>query len=430
MNAREHIADGAARTMRRLDQPKRAAAAPGAVASQHMVGIVAAMTPNPASPLRYAIGGMIALAVAMGIGRFVYTPILPGMMDALRLTASDAGLIASANYLGYLVGAFAAGGGWAAGRERPIMLAALAASVLFAAFMAAGEGIALFLAVRFLAGVASAFVMVFLSTIVFSRLAAAGRSDLQAVHFAGVALGIALSALMTGALVLADSPWFAGWIWAAVLSAAGFVVTAVTIDRGPVVHGTAGKEPPLPRSKALTRVILAYGLFGLGYIVTATFLVAIVRAGEGGRLFESAVWLVTGLAGIPSIYLWSRLGRRIGLTATFAVGCVVEAVGVAASVGLGGHAGPLVGGALLGGTFIAVTAIGLQMGRLLAPAAPRRALALMTVSFGTGQILGPLAAGLLADRTGGYLLPSLGAAAVLVAAAAVALSAGEAAKSP
>ncbi len=416
--------------MRRLDQPKRVPAAAGPVASQQAAGIVAAMTQHPASPFRFAIGGMIALAVAMGIGRFVYTPILPGMMHELRLTASDAGLIASANYLGYLVGAFAAAGGWASRRERPIMLAALAASALLAALMAAGEGMALFLAVRFLAGVASAFVMVFLSTIVFSQLAAAGRGDLQAVHFAGVALGISISALMTGALVLADSAWFAGWIWAAVLSAAGFVVAAVLIDRGPVVHGAAVREPPLPKSGALTRVILAYGMFGFGYIVTATFLVAIVRAGEGGRMFESAVWLATGLAGIPSVYLWGRLGRRIGLTATFAVGCVVEAIGVAASVGLGGYAGPLVGGMLLGGTFIANTAIGLQIGRLLAPAAPRRALALMTVSFGTGQILGPLVAGFLADRTGSYLLASLVAAAVLLAAALVALSAGEATKSP
>lgn len=388
------------------------------------------MAPNSASPLRYAIGGMAALAVAMGIGRFVYTPILPGMMHELRLTASDAGLIASANYLGYLVGAFAAAGGWAFGRERPVMLAALAASGLLAALMAAGESMMLFLVVRFLAGAASAFVMVFLSTIVFSHLAAAGRGDLQAVHFAGVAIGISVSALMTGVLVLADSPWFAGWIGAAVLSAAGYVVASVLIDRGPVVHGAAGREPPLPRSGALYRVILAYGLFGFGYIVTATFLVAIVRAGEGGRLFESGVWLATGLAGIPSIYLWNRFARRIGLTAAYAAGCLVEAVGVAASVGLGGYAGPLVGGILLGGTFLAVTAIGLQMGRLLAPAAPRRALALMTGSFGTGQILGPFVAGFLADRTGDYLLPSLVAAAVLLAAAFVALSAGEATKSP
>lgn len=386
------------------------------------------MAPDQQSPLRYAIGGMIAMAVAMGIGRFVYTPILPGMMDELGLTASDAGLIASSNYLGYLVGAFAASGGWAAGRERKMMLGALAASALLAALMAAGEGMALFLAVRFLAGLASAFVMVFLSTIVFSHLAAAGRSDLQAVHFAGVALGISLSSLMTGALVVANAPWFEGWIWAAVLSAAGFAVAAMLVASGPVVSGATAREPALPKNPALYRIIVAYGLFGLGYIVTATFLVAIVRAGEGGRLFESAVWLATGLAGLPSIYLWNRLARRLGLTATYAIGCVVEAVGVAASVGLGDVIGPLVGGALLGGTFIALTAIGLQIGRLLAPAAPRRALALMTVSFGLGQIVGPVAAGFLADSTGGYLVPSLAAALVLLASALVALSAGEAAK--
>ena len=158
------------------------------------------------SPLRFAVAGMISLAVAMGIGRFVYTPLLPGMMDELGLSASNAGLIASANYLGYLVGALVAAGGWAHGRERLIVLTAIAASAIFCVLMGLTENFAAFLLIRFAAGFASAFTLVFLVTIVFSHLAAAGRSDLQAMHFSGVGLGIVLSALMNGALVLANQP--------------------------------------------------------------------------------------------------------------------------------------------------------------------------------------------------------------------------------
>lgn len=378
------------------------------------------MQPDSAFPLRQALAGMIALAVAMGIGRFVYTPILPGMMDGLGLSASQAGFLASANFLGYLVGAVVAGGGWAEGRERAVTLGALAASAALCAWMGLAGGVGTFAAIRFLAGLASAFVMVILSNMVFASLATAGRGDLQAVHFGGVGLGIAVSALMTAGLGLADADWRAGWYWSAALSAAGLVAVMALLEKGPRPEGPPAREPRLPRRPAFLRIILAYGLFGFGYIVTATFLVAIVRQQGGGGLFESVVWLVTGLAGLPSVWLWSRLAARIGLTATFAAGCLVEAVGVAASVSLGGHAGPLVGGILVGGTFIALTALGLRAGRQLGGPAPRRALAAMTAAFGTGQILGPVVAGYAADRTGGFAASSALAAAALALAAAVA----------
>lgn len=375
------------------------------------------MTQPPASPRRLAIGGMIALAVAMGIGRFVYTPILPGMMGELGLSASQAGLIASANYLGYLVGAVAAAGGWAHGRERAVMAAGLLSSAALAAAMAASDAVPVFLIVRFMAGLASAFVMVFSTTIIFSHLAAIGRTDLQAGHFGGVGLGIAVSALMTAALVLSSAPWWQAWLWSGLLSLVGSICVLPLVDRGPANSKAAVREGKLPASRALRRVIFAYGLFGFGYIVTATFLIAIVREGEAGRLAESYVWLATGLAGIPSVLVWNRVARRFGLRAAYAAGCFVESVGVVASVSLGGFAGPLVGGILLGGTFIAITALGLQAGARLAPDAPRRTLAVMTASFGVGQILGPLFAGYVADLTGDFMLASIGAALALALSA-------------
>lgn len=377
----------------------------------------------PASPIRFALAGLIAMAVAMGIGRFVYTPILPGMMEEIGLSASDAGLIASANFLGYLLGALAAAGAWAGGQERRIMLAGLAASAALAALMGLTTDLTALVIIRFLAGVASAFAMIFASTIVFSHLAVAGRADLQAVHFSGVGWGIAISSLTIGALVLVRAAWPAGWLWSGALSLIGFVAVLLLVDRGPVSEGGGRREPPLPRSIPLIKMILAYGIFGFGYIVTATFLIAIVREGEGGRLLESGVWLATGLAVIPSIYLWNLFAKRLSLSVAYAVACCVEALGVWLSVGLGGMAGPLLGGVLLGATFIAVTALGLQAGRVLAPEAPRRVFALMTASFGVGQILGPIVAGIAADWTGSFLVPSLIAAAALLLSAGIAWSA-------
>ncbi|TPJ42988.1 MFS transporter [Mesorhizobium sp. B2-5-13] len=386
------------------------------------------MTSPQSTALRYAFAGMIAMAVAMGIGRFVYTPILPGMMEELHLSPADAGWIASANYLGYLVGALAAAGNWAHGRERLLMLVALGASAMLAALMGLTDTMAAFLAIRFLAGLASAFVMVFMASIVFSHIAAAGRGDLQAWHFGGVGLGIAISAAMMAVLVTSHAGWAQGWLWSGAISACGFVAVGLLANQGPLTNGEALPEPALPKDRSLMKVIVAYGLFGFGYVVTATFLVAIVRQGGGSRVFEAVVWMVAGLAGFPSVWLWQKVAARIGLYAAYALGCFVEVVGVTASVAAGGRTGPLLGGVLLGGTFIAITALGLQAARQQAPGSPRRVFALMTASFGLGQIIGPIAAGLLAQASGDFFLASIVAAAVLVVSGAVTWSAAP--KSP
>lgn len=380
------------------------------------------------SPLRLAIAGAVALAVAQGIGRFVYTPILPGMMEGLHLTPADAGWIASANYLGYLAGALAAAGNWAHGRERLLMFAGLAASALLAGLMGLNETMAAFLVIRFLAGLASAFVMVFMSSIVFSHLAAAGRGDLQALHFGGVGLGIAGSSALLAILVIEHAGWPAGWLWSGAISLAGLALAALLLGSVGPANGVAGREAALPRDSSLKRMIVAYGLFGFGYVVTATFLIAIVRQGGGSRVFEASVWMVAGLAGFPSTWLWQKIAGRIGLYAAYAVSCLIEVVGVTASVVVKGAAGPLIAGVLLGGTFIAITALGIQAGRQLAPQAPRRAFAVMTAAFGLGQIVGPIAAGLLAQASGNYLLASLMAAVALLASGLIAWSAAP--KSP
>lgn len=375
------------------------------------------MTATAFRPLPLVLGGIIALAAAIGIGRFVYTPILPPMEEGLGLTKSQAGFIASANFLGYLLGALAASTPRLPGSRRTWLVATLAVSALTTAAMGLTGTMPLFLLLRFVGGVASAFVLVFASALVLDRLIAAGRGDLAGLLFAGVGLGIAISAALVSGLLYAGGDWRDLWLASGGLALAAVVaVFALVPDRG--ADGKAsGSGKASGNQRALVSLIVAYGLFGFGYVITATFLVAIVRDAPEIRPLEPLIWIVVGLAGAPSVIFWSKVGARIGIPQAFVVACLVEAVGVAASVLWISAAGVILAGILLGGTFMGITALGLVEARRLSSGPPARALGLMTACFGLGQALAPAIAGWLADRTGGFLWPSLGAAALLLAAA-------------
>ncbi len=173
-------------------------------------------------------------------------------------------------------------------------------------------------------------------------------------------------------------------------------------------------------------MIAAYGLFGFGYVITATFLVAIVRQSPGIRPLEPWIWMLFGLAAVPSVPLWQWLGHRIGLKQAFAAASIVEALGIAASVGWVTVPGVCAAAVLLGGTFMGLTALGLMSGRALAGGqgagnGAQQVISLMTVSFSVGQTAGPWIAGVLAERTGSLRMASLLAAAALVLAALLAV---------
>jgi predicted MFS family arabinose efflux permease len=373
--------------------------------------------PNAREVALTGMAGAVAMAIAMGIGRFYYTPILPMMMSGVPMGPAEAGYIASANYLGYLLGAVLAAYGWAEGIERRVALSGLLATAVLLFSMSLTTSILAFSVIRFLAGLASAFVMIFSSSLVLSYGLARAKPGVQSVHFGGVGTGIAVSALLFGAVMLLDGGWRAAWVAGGVAALLGLGLAAVLLPRQVSRSGAVEKEPPLVWTRPLVLLTLAYGLFGFGYVVTATFLVAIVREAGGSSNSEALAWLVTGLAAAPSVALWGIAARRFGLIDTFIAGCLVEAVGVAASVLLPLPLGPVIGGVLLGLTFVMVTAYGLQAGRAYAGRSPRRAFALMTAAFGVGQIIGPVIAGNLAHLTGNYVLGSLSAVIALVLAA-------------
>lgn len=384
------------------------------------------------SPLFLALGGLLSLSAAMGIGRFVYTPILPFMAEGTGLSADDAGLIASANFLGYLMGALAGSMRSLGGKPRTWFLGALLASALTTALMGMAETLWTFLLLRFLGGFASAFVLVFSSSLVLDRLRLAGRSNLSALHFAGVGCGIAFSALLINALGQFQFSWNSLWLASGAATLLLLILCAALIpsERHGIPASGQSKQTASPTTRsvlqmdaALIRLVIAYGLFGFGYVITATFVSVLARSTPGLQSSEPYVWLLVGLFAAPSIFFWNAIAARIGARRAFALACAVEALGVSLTVLSTSPILFLGGAALLGGTFMGITALGLIEARAHVVSKgdtdPRRILAIMTASFGLGQMAGPWFAGELYALTGSFVAPSLCAAAALIVAAAL-----------
>ena len=371
--------------------------------------------------LALAGGGLAAMTAALGIGRFVYTPILPSMLGALGWSKSEAGLVASANFLGYLAGALLAGRPSVAARPRSWLLAVLAISAASTAAMALPSDLASFAGLRFIGGVASAFVIVCASTLVLERLAFSGRGSLSAIHFAGVGLGIVVSAVAVSAMQAAGAGWRSLWIGSGAIAMLAAIVAATLIPAAGNVSTAPAPATPAARPAGIGAMVVAYGLFGFGYVITATFLVTIVRLTDEVRVLEPWIWVLFGLAAIPSVAFWSGLGARIGIMNAYAVACAIEALGVAASVEWVTVAGVCFSALVLGGTFMGLTALGFMAARAQSADDTHRALGRMTASFSIGQMAGPTLAGYLSEQSGSFRSASLLAAASLIAAAALAV---------
>lgn len=373
-----------------------------------------------AAALSLALSGLVALAGAMGIGRFLLTPALPMMTVGTGLSPVAAGLIAAANFAGYLIGALAAAHPRFPAPGRAWLLTGLTASALSTAAMAGIESPTAWAAIRFVGGLASAAVLVTASALIIQRLNRSGHGALTAVLFAGVGAGIMLSALIAAPVMASADGWRQVWLSGGALTLLAAGTVAFLLPRAAPSEAKPATAPAEAEGP-IWRLALAYGLFGFGYVVTATFIVSILREDGAGRWSETAVWLAVGLAGVPSVAVWSWAGRRIGAVRAFQLALLIEAAGVVLSAVASGMVALVLAALALGGTFMGITALGLVEVARRAGGDGRAAMALMTASFGFGQMIGPATAGWLRDLTGSYAVPSLLAAGMLIAGAVVLL---------
>jgi predicted MFS family arabinose efflux permease len=357
------------------------------------------------SPATVAITGLLCLAVAMGIGRFAFTPLLPMMLHDGVVSLATGSWLATANYLGYWIGAMACALQpmvWSRLLHRaPLRVTAavrlgLASTVVLTLAMGLPWP-ASWALMRFLAGLASAVVFVYTSSWCLGRLAALGAPRLAGIIYVGPGLGIALSGLAATAMVSAGMGSAQGWL---IFGGLALCLT-LWIWRRLDGEGTAAGSPPARSATGPaggTRwLVLAYGLAGFGYIITATFLPVMARQALPGSVWLDLFWplfgVSVGIGALLTLRVPERWDRRGLLIACY----LLQALGVMLAVWWPSLSGFALGSLCLGLPFTAITLFALQEVRRVRPHDAPAFIGLLTAAYGLGQVAGPALVGLVLE---------------------------------
>ena len=369
---------------------------------------------NDRNVLYILVGGMLGLVVAMGIGRFAFTPILPLMQRDLAMSNTVAGWLAGLNYLGYLAGAVLCSISPQILRSRLVTGSALLLSLVTTLFMGLTVSAFWWGTMRLVGGWASAILFIVISAEVGEALTRRGYGHWVGALYAGVGLGIAISGLIVPQLDLVGG-WSLSWIGMGVIATVLAVFGILLGRRRELVQSVTINKAGHTGSLRVVRLLaVAYFFEGLGYIVTATFIVAIITITPGLESFAPYSWVAVGLAAVPSTLFWPYLARRIGSQRALLSAYALQAAGILVSIYAESVFEVIFVAISFGGTFMGIVAMTLAEGNQRMPGEGGRAAAFLTASFGVGQVLGPVLAGILADVQQGFSLPLMLAAACVV----------------
>jgi MFS family permease len=354
----------------------------------------------------------------MGIGRFAFTPILPLMIQEGTVHLAQTAWLSSSNYIGYLVGALSL----LKSNRHPLFVVLGLTLVTLTTWLASLSSFGWLLVLRFLAGVASAWVLVSISAFAINWLKS--RQVISSgLIYTGVGIGITLTGLICSYFIFQSatvnvaaqsslSPLSSRlWQYLGVIALlATLLVTfllakinskspstaAAKANPSKATHTnpTSSSIPP-PAKLKLANVLTAYGLFGFGYILPATFLPQIAKQWLSGQSYL-LIWPFFGLAAALSVVLSQGLQRRynnVSLLGVWRVSQIIMAVGTLLPALWQSLAGLMLSALMVGGTFMVVTMAGLQVAASQVTHYPKYNLsALMTASFAFGQLIGPLTA--------------------------------------
>lgn len=365
------------------------------------------------------LAGTFTLLIVMGLSRFAYTPIFPMMQRELGFTDQFAGFLASINYAGYLLGSVFAGyWNWKNSRASSLKIYLIINS-LSIVLMGISENYTLWYFLRFIAGLTAGIIFVLISSIIMDYLTEKKMTHLTGFFYAGVGTGIFFGGISVP--YLAD---FFGWkgTWYGV-GALAFLLTYFVSRWVPDEKNTVNSAPAKVETMenkehkqiSLPWLIIAYTAEGIGYIISGTFLVAIVSNIPGFNSHSASLsWAFVGLAAAPSCILWVRLADHFGKIPMLKLAYIIQIFGISLPLVFQNNIGAFLGALLFGGTFMGITTLSIATAKILFPENSSRIIGQLTFFYAGGQIIGPIVAGYLTKSTGSYNSSIIFASIILV----------------
>ncbi len=351
--------------------------------------------------------GLFSLILTMGVARFSLTPLLPVMMDETFLNNASGGWLASINYMGYMTGVLITASISDLKLKFMLYRAGLIVAILSTVGMALAENYIIWSVMRYFAGLTAAAGLLMGSGLILNWMLRNGHRAELGIHFGGAGLGIALSAAVAMAMA-GHFNWAQQWEIFAIVGAVLAIPAWFWLPAPNTSHVTQAGEKLVdkPPSKSWMRILFAaYFCAGFGYVISATFLVAIVENQPSLQGSGSIVWLVTGLAAAPACVFWDRVARKIGELKALFIAYGINIIGIVIPAFDHSFFAVLLSGILFGATVIGIVSLMLTMVGKFFPTKPAKPMGKLTLSYGTAQIIAPALSGMMAEASGNYNTP-------------------------
>ena len=348
------------------------------------------------------LAGILSIIVSIGIARFAFTSLLPSMLNDF-LTVTNAGILASLNFTGYLSGAIFVIFIKDINTKVKYLRVGMILSILTTSVLATSNNEILWMLSRVIAGFGSALLFLIGSAVVMVKLDFEDKTKAMGIHFSGIGFAIVISELISQ-YMLKHGTWSDAWM---ALTLFSFLVSFYILYILSFDHNIQKAAPKHELSKSIFStyvilLILAYFTEGVGFVVQGTFLPDIINSLQGLEGYGNIGWLIVGLAGIPSAIIWMRLAHKHGSINMIMVAMLLQIIGILIPTLSNNIYLNLLSGALYGSTFIGLVALFMNRAGQLAKNNPVVLMGSMTAAYGIGQVTAPLYSVALIKHFGNY----------------------------